>query len=185
MDSPMTLAEASPKAYLDNNVVCALGNDDLAVESAALDELLALYDRGKLKLITSRLSTEEMAKCSKQEFMKLPRRIFSLLEKGPFVEDHAVVGFGNQEGTLGTVCAHPLVADEPISKELQQIGLDRTDAHHLMLAITYGCDFFVTCDVRSILKYRALIEDRFRNIRLLKPSELVKELAKGKNREQH
>jgi hypothetical protein len=139
------------KAYLDNNVVCALGNDDLAAESAALDELLDLRESGKVELFTSKLSKEEMAKCSKPEFMKLPRRIFSLLDKGPYFEDHTVLGFANQEGPMGTVCSYPLVSDDPISSELQKLGLDRTDAHHLMLAIRNECDFFVVCDKRSIL----------------------------------
>jgi predicted nucleic acid-binding protein len=161
-------------AYLDNNVVCYIGNDNLPQESQSLDDLLDLSARGSIRLITSKLARDEMERCSKREHVRLPIRIFNLLEKGPFIEDHTVLGFANQDGLRGTVCSYPLVADDPLSRELQQIGLDRMDAHHVMLAIRNNCDFFVTCDQRSILRHRKSIEAHQPSIRLLKPSELVK-----------
>src|SRR5262245_25686062 len=136
--------QMTPTAYLDNNVVCSIGNDDLPAESRALDELVNLFGQGNVKLMTSKLSKDEMDKCSRQEFLKLPNRIFNLLEKGPFVEDHTLLGFHNEWGPMGGASC-PLIADDPISTELRAIGLDRTDAHHVMLAIRNGCDFFVTC----------------------------------------
>ena len=42
-----------------------------------------------------------------------------------------------------------------------------------MLAIRNGCDYFVTCDAKSILKYRATVEAQYPAIKLVKPSELV------------
>jgi predicted nucleic acid-binding protein len=171
----------SKTAYLDTNVVCYMGNDNLPAESPALDELMDLAGEGVVRLTTSELSQQEMARCSKQERVRLPRRVFNLLEKGPFIPDHTVLGFANQEGPMGTVCSNPMVADDPISRQLRQIGLDRMDAHHLMLAIRNGCDFFVTCDRASILKYRDAIKGQFPAIQLMKPSELVQELRSGKS----
>ena len=163
---------AAPKAYLDNNVVCAIGNDDLKAESEAFDTLLDLSGRGEVRLVTSQLSKEEMDRCSKQEYMKVPNRIFNLLKKDPFVQDHTLLGFHNQwDRTGGSSC--PLIEDDPYSTELRRIGLDRTDAHHVMLAIRNGCDYFVTCDAKSILKYRATVEAQYPAIKLVKPSELV------------
>jgi hypothetical protein len=40
-----------------------------------------------------------------------------------------------------------------------------------------GCDNFVTCDAKSILKYRTTVETNYRMIKLRKPSEMVAELA--------
>lgn len=164
---------AAMKAYLDNNVVCALAKDDVdAAESAALDSLMELADSDALCLQTSRLSLDEMETCSKPEKLKTARRFYRALEKGKFIEDHTLLGFHNQwDRTGGTSC--PLIEDDPYSTELRRIGLDRTDAHHVMLAIRNGCDYFVTCDARSILKYRAAVEAKYPTIKLVRPSELV------------
>src|SRR5262249_28823169 len=98
-------------------------------------------------------------------------RVYCLLEKVEFLPDHEVVGFHNQWDRRGG-CSYPLVADDPTVRELLDIGLDRTDAQHPMLAIQHGCAYFVTCDERSILKHRATIEGKY-PINLVKPSELL------------
>ena len=53
---------------------------------------------------------------------------------------------------------------------------DRLRGHHVMVAIRSGCGYFVTCDERSILKFRVSVEGRYPQIKLRKPSELVAEL---------
>ena len=65
----------------------------------------------------------------------------------------------------------PLVSDHPISKKLWKTGLDRKDAHHLMLVIVSACDVFLTCD-HGILNRASEIEAEF-TIRVMKPSEFV------------
>jgi hypothetical protein len=165
-----------PKAYLDNNVVCALAKDDVdAVESAALDALMELSDCDAVCLQTSRLSLGEMERCSKPDKLKTARRFYRALDKGTFIEDHTLLGFHNQWDHTGG-CSCPLIEDDQYTKELRGIGLDRTDAHHVMLAIRNGCSYFVTCDEKSILKYRAAVEAMYPQIKLRKPSGLVAEL---------
>ncbi len=65
----------------------------------------------------------------------------------------------------------------PTSRALRKPGLDRTDAHHVMLAIREHCKFFITCDARSILKYRNDIEAEFPAIKLRQSSEVVAALG--------
>jgi len=54
--------------------------------------------------------------------------------------------------------------------------LDRTDAHHLMLAIRAGCDRFITYD-NGILSRSSEIERAF-SIKVVRPSELLAEVKK-------
>ena len=48
------------KAYLDNNVVSSIARDDTATKSDSLDALMAAYDAGKVDLVTSELTLEEI-----------------------------------------------------------------------------------------------------------------------------
>ena len=63
---------------------------------------------------------------------------------------------------------------------LRQIGLDRTDAHHLMLAIRAECDIFLTCDKKTILNQRCEIESKFPSIKPKTPLELVAQITSGR-----
>lgn len=167
----------APKAYLDNNVVCGITKDDLPVgEPEALTDLLRLHSERKISVVTSEITRREM-ETWRGKNRPAAERVFYLLEKVEFIQDHTVHGFANQEGPMGTVCSYPIVSDDPASRELRDIGLDRTDAHHVMLAVHNGCDYFITCDTKSILKYRPDVEAKYPKIKLRKPSELVAELA--------
>lgn len=59
--------------------------------------------------------------------------------------------------------------------ELRTAGLNRTDAHHLMLALRGRCDIFLRCD-SDFLKKRVLIEGEFQ-IQVMRPSALATQLA--------
>src|SRR5262249_3315599 len=150
--------------------------EDLApAEMAALTPLLQLHSDGNLRVVTSQLTRTEM------ESWKSPQRspaerVFLLLQKVEFVQDHTLRGFNNQWGPMGGASC-PMIEDDPVSSALWKIGLDRTDAHHVMLAIRERCNYFITCDRKSILKYRASIEAQFPPLRVLKPSELLAELT--------
>jgi hypothetical protein len=83
-------------------------------------------------------------------------------------------------GTPGSVSpsgftTYPLIEDDPVARRLREIGLDRLDAHHVMLAIKRECAVFVTCDEATILKYRAQVDAEF-PIRLTLPFKLVREI---------
>jgi hypothetical protein len=81
---------------------------------------------------------------------------------------------GSVSGTSGFT-TYPLIEDDPVARRLREIGLDRLDAHHVMLAIKRECAVFVTCDEATILKYRAQVDAEF-PIRLTLPSKLVREI---------
>ena len=114
--------------------------------------LLEAFDSGTVDLVTSSLTKTEIAKVKDAKLREQLGRVAALLEKVPFVDDHTVLGF--QSGELGPMggAVGPLVADDPYRVELQKIGLDRTDAHHVALAIKAKCDTFVTTDVKTIIK---------------------------------
>jgi hypothetical protein len=160
-----------PRGYLDTDIVSAMVKDDYPNEAAALDRLLDLVESGKLELVASELTRREVADYH-GPLRKGIERFTRQFDNVKFVEDHQVVGFHNEYGPHGGVST-PLVTDDPMSAKLREIGLDRTDAHHVMLAISNGCDFFITCDTKTILRFRQEIEAAFR-IRLMKPSELIK-----------
>jgi predicted nucleic acid-binding protein len=173
--------EGAPKAYLDNNVVSAIAKDDTPTEAKALEELLELFEAGKVQLVTSKVTGAEIARY-KGPNRRIVEVIYKLLKKVPFVEDHTVLGFNNPSGHSGAAsyyyfggASYPLVADDPISAGLRQMGLDRTDAHHLMLAIRSGCDVFLTCDP-DFLSRRIQIELMYPQTRILLPSLLVAQL---------
>jgi hypothetical protein len=90
-----------------------------------------------------------------------------------FIEDHEVVGFQSSWDRFGGE-SYPLVQDDPTSSALRKMKLDRTDAHHMMLAIRAGCDRFITYD-NGILNRSSQIESAF-SIKVMRPSELLAEL---------
>jgi hypothetical protein len=143
--------------------------------------MLRLHSEGKIGVVTSEVTRQEM-ETWRGKNRPPAERVFYLLEKVEFIQDHTVHGFANQEGPMGTVCSYPLVSDDPVSRKLREIGLGRTDAHHVMLAIHNGCDYFITCDTKSILKYRLAVEAKCPEIKLRKPSQLLAELAAMTNR---
>ena len=159
------------KAYLDTDIVSAIAKDDYPKESAALDLLLASAEAGKVAIVASELTRKEIERYQGQQSKSI-QRVYSLLGKVTFVEDHTVLGF-HTDPYFGD--SSPLVEDDRISSTLRQMGLERTDAHHLMLAIRANCEVFLTCDEKTILSKRAPIEARF-PIKLMKPSELVPQL---------
>jgi hypothetical protein len=50
------------KVYLDNNIVCAIAKDDYPAESSALDRLLKVMEEGKVNLVTSELTLQEIGR---------------------------------------------------------------------------------------------------------------------------
>jgi hypothetical protein len=88
-----------------------------------------------------------------------------------FVDDQVLDGFNTFE-SAGSMFVSPRHEAEPIAKRLREIGLDRTDAHHVMLAIQNECAVFATCDRKTILRYRVEMEAEC-PICLMRPSEFV------------
>ena len=162
------------KAYADTDVVSAIAKADFPpLEMEALEAVIDMHDVGKLDLRTSRVTLTEIERYRDRKRGDL-EVVYRRLGKVPFVEDHELRGFHSQWDRRGGV-TYPLLEDHPISSVLRRMGLDRTDAHHLMLAIRAGCAVFLTFD-NGILQRSAAIEDRF-PIRPMRPSALVGEVA--------
>jgi predicted nucleic acid-binding protein len=147
------------KIYLDNNIVSAIAKDDHPDQSIALDKLLEEAESAKVEIVTSQITRKEIENYRGQH-RKVIDRIYRMIGKVTFVEDHTVVGAHSHWDRFGGE-SFPFVEDDPISSFLRKIRLDRTDSHHLMLAIRANCDVFLTCDEKSILRYRSLIEAQF------------------------
>lgn len=165
---------AMKKTYLDTNVVCAIYSDDHPNESAAIDKILELFSQGLLELVTSQVTKEEIDKCP-EEWRKKHRPTYNRLNKMKYVEAHELKGYNIQDNQFG-FSASPRMDDHSTFTRLQQIGLDEKDSQHVMQAIESGCGFFLTCDRKTILKYRTEIETEFSSIKLMLPSELESEL---------
>jgi hypothetical protein len=160
------------KLYLDHNIVSAFGKGDTPGQTESIEHLWQLDERGEVQLRRSKLHQRELDKYDNASGAAAIQQVLERLSNVEFVEDHELLGFHSQLGpTGGSAC--PLVSDDPIARELHKIGLDRTDAHHVMLAIRAKCDLFLTCDKRICSKARR-IEERF-SIRVTTPEAFIYE----------
>jgi hypothetical protein len=77
----------------------------------------------------------------------------------------------------GFVCSPIMsdIQDEPTRDELMKIGLTRDDAEHISQSRANNCDYFLTRDEASIIKYRDEIENRF-PVKITTPVEMVGKL---------
>jgi hypothetical protein len=157
------------KAYLDNNVVSAIARDDNAFESSALDRLLSAYEEGKVKLVTSEITLEEI-KAYRGPGRPPVERTFRLLEKVPIVRWDELMGV-NSYGDKYTWINTPMIQNDPVYDELLSLGLGVVDAKHVFVGAKQSCDTFLTCD-KGILHRAADIRNLCGMV-VQKPSELV------------
>jgi len=162
--------------FLDHDMVSGLGKGDLPPEQLiALNLIMELYMAGKHALTTSEVSLRELVPY-RGEYRPDIEKFYAALQKVPLVEDHELLGF-NIQSDLYTFISSPLIEDHPVASGLRQMGLDRTDAHHVMLAHLAGCDVFLTCD-RGILHRATKINQRF-SIEPMKPTALMDRIEPG------
>ncbi len=157
------------RAYLDTNVVSTIARDHIPQESVAVDKLLQASEEGKVELLTSRVTEEEIARYAGAD-RKILERAYRLIRKVAYVETSTLLGF-NSYGDRYTWISTLLMEDDATWTRLKAIGLDDRDAHHMMIAIKSSCEWFLTCD-GGILHHSAQIAAEFR-IRVLRPSDLV------------
>lgn len=136
------------KAYLDNNVVSAIAKDDTPTESGALDCLLAARDAGKVELVTSELTLDEIKRYSGPA-RKQVERTFRLLEKVPVVRWDELLGI-HSYGDSRTWINSPLIQNNLLYDALLRIGLKSIDAQHVFVSSKQACAAFLTCD-RGVL----------------------------------
>ena len=133
------------KAYLDNNVVCAIANDDTPAESGALDRLLISYEEKKAGLVTSEVTLDEIKRCRDRGLSRRLERTFRLLEKVPIVRWDQLLGI-NSHGDRYTWINTPMIHNDPLYGRLLELGVETIDAQHVFVAAKNACNAFLTCD---------------------------------------
>jgi hypothetical protein len=93
-------------------------------------------------------------------------------------KDEKLRGFNSYGDARGWIC-YPLlsdVQDEDLHAELMKQGIRLVDAKHLTQAACNKCDVFLTCD-NQIIRRREWLENRLPDLKILRPSELLKHLS--------
>jgi hypothetical protein len=167
--------ETPASAYIDQDVLSALVKRDMPKEEddSALELLRRLSQEGRILLFVSDVHGREIHPFTFRRKEEV-EQLYASSPKAPFVDDHTVLGGAAVGDQYGGSVWYPLVADHPTSRKLREMGLDRTDAHHLVIAIQHGFKIFLTFDGK-IRHHRVAIEKAFQ-IRVLTPTELVREL---------
>ena len=157
------------KAYLDNNIVSAIAKDDTATESDAIDRLLVARDSGKVTLVTSELTLDEIKNYAGSA-RKHVERTFRLLEKVPTVRWDELRGM-HSYGDARTWLTSPLIQNDPLFDSLQRLGLTPVNAQHVFVAAGQGCSSFLTCDKEIISRASAI--QQLCDVTVQRPSQLV------------
>ncbi len=125
------------KVYVDNDVISTLRRQDpTRPEYGAILRLKAQSDSGEIMLFVSEVHDREAAPL-RADRKQAQKEILALFPKAVLVEDQRLVGFNNIL-SWRTMLTWPIHEEEPIAKRLREIGLDRFDAHHVMVAIQNG-----------------------------------------------
>src|SRR5437660_12739403 len=101
------------KAYLDNNVVSSIVKDDIESQSDALSRLLEAGDQGKVQLVTSEITLEEIKRVPSRYRAPL-ERTFRLLEKVPVVRWEELLFITND----GSGNNWPVIQSDPLYRDL-------------------------------------------------------------------
>ncbi len=168
------------RVYLDNVAACGRVLGDLRpdVEQTAIEAIERAHSAGRIKRVTSRESWREQGRTNDPETraqLEAARDEVSVVQS-----DHRVLGSNRTDGLYGygTSVVYPLVTDIPdpvLFADLKVMGLEDSDAKHLMYAAINGCERFVTLD-RGFLDRRAALEARCPSLRIVTPSQMANEL---------
>ena len=157
------------KAYLDNDVVSAIARDDNQLESGAISCLLTAYDEGKIELVTSEVTLDEIKRYHGHQRAPV-ERVFRLLDKVPIARWDELVGM-NVHIDRYTLINSPIIQNDPMYEALLALSLDVVDARHIFVAAKQSCFYFLTCD-KGILRRAAEIKTLC-GVDAQKPSEFV------------
>ena len=158
------------KAYLDNNVVSSIVKDDIESQSDALSRLLEAGDQGKVQLVTSEITLEEIKRVPSKHRPPL-ERTFRLLEKVPVVRWEELIFITND----GSGNNWPVIQNDPLYADLLALGLEITDSKHLFVATKQSCGVFLTCDntPRTGILRRAVELKALCGVLVQRPAEFV------------
>jgi predicted nucleic acid-binding protein len=161
------------KAYLDNNVVSGIARDDNPSESDAISCLLEAYDDGRVELVTSEVTFDEIKQYHGNQRAQV-ERVFRLLKKVAVVRWDQLVAMSPVTSRRPLIISH-VFRNDPTYDTLLSLGLKVLDARHVFVAARQSCSHFLTCD-RGIL-HRADEIRRLTDVRAQLPSDFVSERA--------
>ena len=127
------------KAYLDNNVVSAIARDDTATESDALDRLLVAKEQGKVDLVTSDLSLEEIKKYVGPG-RKMTERTFRMLEKVAVVPWDKLLGIHSYNDAYTSINS-PMIENDPPDQNAHATRDTRSIAGLMRVSVHFRCYF--------------------------------------------
>jgi hypothetical protein len=161
-------------AYLDNNIVSAILKDDIAAESAAIDQLLELHDQGSVSLVTSELTLAEIQNAPQPYIARL-RRAYHLLSKIPVVSWSKLAHMQRSGRPGGSQVIWPVFENEPLFSQFLSAGLAEVDAQHLFVAAKQSCAVFITCDnpPKTSVLARAQAIQSLCGMAVQRPSEFI------------
>lgn len=157
--------------YLDTCIISGLAKEDLAEkEQDALMDVLRLYKKGKLDLVTSAITMHELEKIPpiarrRHEF------IYLLLKDVPVSK----AKYSNSGLTLLGVGGG--TKEDPLYSKLKTILPDENDIYHVFHALKSNCEYFVTTDRRTILKHNTKLFLEFNEFMVMSPSEIIELLS--------
>src|SRR5258706_4784130 len=157
------------KEYLDNDIVSAIAKDDTPAESDALDRLLAARDAGKVELVTSELTLDEIKQYSGGRRRQV-ERTFRLLEKVPVVRWDELIGV-NSYGDSRTWINSPMIQNDPLYDSLLRLGVKVINARHVFVSAKQAYAAFLTCDGGILARAHDI--QKLCGVVVQKPSTLV------------
>jgi hypothetical protein len=161
------------KVYLDNDVISAVGKDDMpGREASPISIISAMFDAGQVTLYTSDVTKEELDPWrgdKKPQVLKFYNR----MPQVPRIERQELQGFHTYADRGGTFFTWARIEDHPLWVKLLAVGLKPLDAHHLMVAISAKCDVFLTCDKKDFDPHKDWIEREFPPLQIMWPSEAL------------
>lgn len=173
------------RVYLDNVAASGRVVGDLAppTEMEALRDIEEAHSAGTIKRVTSRESWREQDRT--KDSAKRAKLEAARGEVSVVATDHVVLGLSDVGGPHGTTVVTPIVTDivdEALFADLRSMGLQDSDARHLMYAVANECVRFVTLDP-DFFDRQAALEARCPSLRIVKPSELAAELKGAQGRD--
>ncbi len=154
------------KIYVDTCIISGLVKQDMPVKEAeSLLEILKMNKEGKVQLVTSNLSLDEINKIP-DNYRKTHEFFYYLLKEIPLSNVSPLQGLIGQ----GII---PFAREDPVFTKLKEILPDETDQHHLYQAIRNSCDYFMTLDKKTILKYRNRLFLDICEFMVMSPTDIV------------
>jgi hypothetical protein len=122
------------RVYLDNNVISAMGKDDMpAQEASPISIISAMFDAGEVILYTSEVTMEELSKWQGDKKPKVLLQ-YQRLPLVPYIERQKLQGFQTYMDRR-TFLAWPMIEDHPDwSKPRQNILYTSAEINRLYSA---------------------------------------------------